>query len=89
MKLFSAEILKEAYPYEYIYQEDNLPWLEYNTLLSRQDKSLLKFPISVADVFKKWNSWENNHHIKNICNAIEARAISLARADFIAKKDTR
>ena len=44
---------------------------------------------TLADVFKKWDSWEDNRHMENIWNAVEARANEVVRADFIAQKDAR
>ena len=87
MQLPPGEILKQAY--EYVCREDILPSLEYNDLLPRQAKALLKSPTPLADVFKKWDSWEDNHHMENIWNAVEARADEVVRADFIAQKDAR
>lgn len=82
-----AEILDQAN--EYICREDILLSLEYNDLSPRQAKALLKSPTPLADVFKKWDSWEDNHHMENIWNAVEARANEVVRADFIAQKDAR
>ena len=87
MQLPPGEILRQAY--EYVCREDILLSLEYNDLSSRQARALLKSQTPLADVFRKWDSWEDNHHMENIWNAVEARANEMARADFIAKKDTR
>ena len=46
--------------YEYTCREDILLSLEYNDLSPRQAKALLKSPIPLADVFKKWDSWLNS-----------------------------
>ena len=81
------EILNHAY--EYTVREDILLSLEYNDLSPRQAKALLKSPTPLADVFKKWDSWEDNRHMENIWNAVEARANEVVRADFIAQKDAR
>ena len=81
------EVLNHAY--EYTCREDILLSLEYNDLSPRQAKALLKSPTPLADVFKKWDSWEDNHHMENIWNAVEARANEVVRADFIAQKDAR
>lgn len=53
------EVLNHAY--EYTCREDILLSLEYNDLSPRQAKDLLKSPTPLADVFKKWDSWEDNH----------------------------
>lgn len=87
MQLPPGELLKQAY--EYASREDILLSLEYNDLSPRQAKALLKSPTPLADVFKKWDSWEDNRHMENIWNAVEARANEVVRADFIAQKDAR
>ena len=81
------EVLNHAY--EYTCREDILLSLEYNDLSPKQAKALLKSPTPLADVFKKWDSWEDNHHMENIWSAVEARANEVVRADFIAQKDAR
>ena len=86
MQLPPGEILKQAY--EYVCREDILLSLEYNDLSPRQAKALLKSPTPLADVFKKWDSWDDNR-MENIWNAVEARANEVVRADFIAQKDAR
>lgn len=64
--------------------------LEYNDLSSRQALALLKSPTPLTGVFKKWDGWEESHHMKNIWNAVEARANEVVRADFIeARRDAR
>ena len=83
----SEEVLNHAY--EYTCREDILLSLEYNDLSPRQAKALLKSPTPLADVFKKWEATEDNHHMENIWNAVEARANEVVRADFIAQKDAR
>lgn len=87
MQLPPEELLKQAY--EYACREDILLSLEYNDLSPRQAKALLKSPTPLADVFKKWDSWEDNRHMENIWNSVEARANEVVRADFIAQKDAR
>ena len=67
------EVLNHAY--EYTCREDILLSLEYNDLSPRQAKALLKSPTPLADVFKKWEASEDNHHMENIWNAVEARAM--------------
>ena len=81
------EILRSAY--EFTVKEDILLSLEYNDLSPRQAKALLKSSTPLADVFKKWEASEDNHHMENIWNAVEARANEVVRADFIAQKDAR
>ena len=81
-----SEILNHAY--EYTCREDILLSLEYNDLSPRQAKALLKSPTPLADVFKKWDSWDDNR-MENIWDAVEARANEVVRADFIAQKDAR
>lgn len=83
----SEEVLNHAY--EYTCREDILLSLEYNDLTPKRAKALLKSPTPLADVFRKWDSWEENHHMENIWEAIEARADDVVRANFIAKKDAR
>lgn len=87
MQLPPGEIPKQAY--EYVCREDILLSLEYNDLSPRQAKALLKSPTPLADVFKKWEASEDNHHMENIWNAVEARANEVVRADFIVQKDAR
>lgn len=77
------EILNHAY--EYTCREDILLSLEYNDLSPKQAKALLKSPTPLADIFRKWEKWENNH-TKNIWEAVEARANEMVRADFIAQR---
>ena len=87
MQLPPGEILQKAY--EYVCREDILLSLEYNDLSPKQAKALLKSPTPLADVFKKWDSWEGNHHMENIWNAVEAHANEVVRAVFFAQKDAR
>ena len=87
MQLPPGEILKQAY--EYVCREDILLSLEYNDLSSQQARALLKSQTPLADVFRKWDSWEDNHHMENIWNAVKARANEVVRADFISPKDAR
>lgn len=87
MHLPPVEILRQAY--EYVCREDILLSLENNDLSARQAKALLKSRTPLADVFRKWDSWEYNHHMENIWNAVEARANEVVRADFISQKDAR
>ena len=86
MQLPPGETLKQAY--EYVCREDILLSLEYNDLSPKQAKALLKSPTPLADVFKKWDSWDDNR-MENIWNAVEARANEVVRADFIAQRDSR
>ena len=86
MQMPPGEILKQAY--EYVCREDILLSLEYNDLSPRQAKALLKSPTPLADVFKKWDSWDDNR-MENIWNAVEARANEVVQADFIAQRDSR
>ena len=86
MQLPPGETLQKAY--EYVCREDILLSLEYNDLSPRQAKALLKSPTPLADVFKKWDSLDDNR-MENIWNAVEARANEVVRADFIAQKDAR
>ena len=87
LSLPAEEILHHCY--EYTCREDILLSLEYNDLSPRQAKALLKSSTPLADVFKKWDSWDDNRHMENIWNAVEARANEVVRADFIAQKDAR
>lgn len=79
-----SEILDHAY--EYMSRQDILLSLEYNDLSPKQAKALLKSQTPLADVFQKLDSWENNHHMQNVWNAVEARANEVVRADFIASR---
>lgn len=88
MLLSPVEVLDRAY--EYVCREDILIALEYNDLSPRQALALLKSPTPLADVFRKWDRWEECHHMENIWNAVEARANEVARANFIeARRDAR
>ena len=71
--------------YEYTCREDILLSLEYNDLSPKQAKALLKSPTPLADIFQKWENWETNH-MKNIREAVEARANEVVRADFIVQR---
>ena len=84
MQLPPGEILQKAY--EYVCREDILLSLEYNDLSPKQAKALLKSPTPLADVFKKWDSWEGNHHMENIWNAVEAHANEVVRAVFLPRR---
>lgn len=86
LTLTPEEVLNHAY--EYTCREDILLSLEYNDLSPRQAKALLKSPAPLADVFKKWDSLDDNR-MENIWNAVEAHANEVVRADFIAQKDAR
>lgn len=56
---------------EYVCRKDILMALEHNDLSYRQALTLLKSPTPLADVFKKWDNWEESHHMENIWNAVE------------------
>lgn len=71
VQLPPGEILQKAY--EYVCREDILLSLEYNDMSPKQAKALLKSPTPLADVFKKWDSLDDNR-MENIWNAVEARA---------------
>ena len=71
MLLLPVGVLDRAY--EYVCQEDILMALEYNDLSSRQFLALLKSSTLLEDVFRKWDGWEEIHHMENIWNAVEAR----------------
>lgn len=77
MLLPSVEVLDWAC--EYVCRADILMALEYNGLSFRQALALLKSPTPLADVFKKWNGWEESHHMENIWNVVEARANEVVR----------
>lgn len=88
MLLSSAEVLDRAY--EYVCREDILIAMEYTDLPSRQALALLKSPISLADIFQKWDSWDETLHMEHIWNAVKARANEVVRANFIeARRDAR
>lgn len=88
MLLPPIEVLDKAY--EYVCREDILMALEYNNLSSRQALALLKSSTPLADVFQKWDGWEESHHMENIWNAVEARANEVVRANFIeSRRDAR
>lgn len=80
----SAEVLNLAY--EYVCREDILMALEYNDLSARQALALLKSATPLADIFQKWDGWEESHHMANIWNAVEARANEVVRANFVAQR---
>lgn len=84
MLLPPVEVLDRAY--EYVCREEILMVLEYNDLSSRQALTLLKSPTPLADVFKKWDGWEESHHMEDIWNTVEARTNEVVRADFIAQR---
>ena len=95
-ELFKAErILLPAmevldWAYEYVCWESILMALEYNDLSTRQTLALLKSPTPLTDVFQKWDSWEESHHMENIWNAVEAHANEVVRANFIeARREAR
>lgn len=87
LKKAPEEILSHAY--EYVTREDILLSLEYNDLLSKQARALLRSDTPLADVFTKWESWETNY-MEHIWDAVVARANDVVRADFIAaQKEAR
>lgn len=88
MLLPTVEVLDKAY--EYVCREVILMALEYNDLSSRQAIALLKSPTPLADVFKKWDGWEESHHMENTWNAVEARTNEVVRVNFIeARRNAR
>ena len=87
LTLSPNEILQHCY--EYTCREDILLSLEYNNLSDKQAKALLKSPTPLADVFKKWESWETGH-MQDIRECIESRANEVIRADYLAsQRDSR
>ena len=74
-----------GHAYEFICREDILLSLEYNDLSTRQAKALMKSDTPLADVFKKWESWETGH-MDDIWNAVEAQANEILREDFKASR---
>ncbi len=83
MTLSPKEVLEHGY--EYVMREDILLSLEYHDLNSKQAKALLKSPTPLADVFKKWGSWETDH-MEDIWNCVECRANEVQRAEHIASR---
>lgn len=77
------EILGQAY--EFVCREDILLSLEYNDLSTKQAEALLKSDTPLADVFKKWESWETSH-MDDVWSAVAAQANEMIRADFIASR---
>ena len=83
MTLSPKEILEHGY--EFVVREDILLSVEENNLNGKQAKALLKSPSPLADVFKKFQSWETDH-MANIRECVESRANEVLRADFIASR---
>ena len=83
----SEEILKHAY--EFTIREDILLSLEYNELPTKQAKALLKSPCPLDDIFKTWEKIETGH-MQDIFTAIESRANTVLRENFIqSQRDSR
>ena len=81
------EILRHCY--EYVVREDIVLALEEHDLSDKQCKALLKSKTPLADIFRKWESWETGY-MDNIRDCIESRANEVIRSDFLAaKKDSR
>lgn len=83
MSLPPKEILEHGY--EFVIREDILLSIEENDLSDKQAKALLKSPIPLADVFKKFGKWETGH-MKDIWDSVECRANEVMRAEFIASR---
>lgn len=69
-ELFKAELMLLPHVdvldkvYEYVCREDILMALENNELSFTQAPALLKSSTPLLDVFKKWDDWEQSHHMK-------------------------
>lgn len=75
--------------YEYVVREDIVLALEENDLSDTQCKALLKSRTPLADVFRKWESWETGY-MDNIRECIESRANEVVRANFlVSQRDSR
>ena len=77
------EILHHCY--EYVVREDIVLALEEHDLSDSQCKALLKSKAPLADVFRKWGTWEIGYMGK-IRECIECRANEVVRADFLASR---
>ena len=71
--------------YEYTCREDILLCLENNDLSDKQARALLKSPTPVADVLKKWESWETGY-MSDILNCVECRANDVLREEYLAAR---
>ncbi len=81
------EILTHAY--EFTIREDILLSFEYNELPVKQAKALLKSPCLLDDIFKTWEKIETGH-MQDIFTAIESRANTVLRENFIqSQRDSR
>jgi len=70
-------------------REDIVLALEEHDLSDSQCKALLKSKTPLADVFRKWETWETGYMDK-IRECIECRANEVVRADFLAsRRDSR
>jgi len=82
-----AEILNHTY--EYTMREDILLSLEYNDLLDKQCKVLLKLPDALDAIFKDFENRETDH-MEDIRETIDARANTIIREDFLkARREER
>lgn len=81
------EILHHCY--EFVVREDIVLALEEHDLSSKQCKALLQSKTPLADVFRKWESWETGY-MDHVLECIESRANEVLRADFVAsRRDSR
>ena len=77
------EILHHCY--EFVVREDIVLALEEHDLSSKQCKALLQSKTPLADVFRKWESWETGY-MDHVLECIESRANEVLRADFVASR---
>ena len=77
------EILHHCY--EFVVRENIVLALEEHDLSSKQCKALLQSKTPLADVFRKWESWETGY-MDHVLECIESRANEVLRADFVASR---
>lgn len=86
LTLIPAQILDHAR--EYICREKILMAMENNDLSNARAKVLLKSSTPLADVYKKYASWDHGRQQEEIWNAVEARSGEVLRAEFAASQRT-
>lgn len=84
LTLAPEEILNHTY--EYTVREDILMSLEFHDLPNAQANALLKSPSPLADVFKEWESKENEY-MEDIWQTVEDRAKEAVKRE--AKKEQK
>ena len=69
---------------EYICRENILMTMENNDLNNARAKALLKSSTPLADVYRKYASWDHGRQQEEIWNAVESRSGEVLRAEFTA-----